>query len=190
MVAMPTPAVESPEASTGWLKTPAVFRAAADRTARERAAQDAAVAMATTAEAEARQAAGAAEAARVQAEVEAQAAAVYYADRAGYASLAAPPTMEEMLVGGSTAAGILASIFTNEQQPHSVEVASVSLQPPDGLDPHGGGHRRTQRTGDTVYVQVVTHAPTCCRSSFGYLRVPGEGLLPSRVQAAALRSPG
>jgi hypothetical protein len=92
--------------------------------------------------------------------LEAQAAAVYYADRAGYASLPAPPTMDEMLVGGSTAAGILASIFTNEQQPHSVEVASVSLQPPDGLDPHGGGHRRTQRTGDAVYVQIVTHAPT------------------------------
>jgi hypothetical protein len=93
--------------------------------------------------------------------LEAQAAAVYYADRAGYASLPAPPTMDEMLVGGSTAAGILASIFTNEQQPHSVEVASVSLQPPGGLDPHGGGgHRRTQRTGDTVYVQIVTHAPT------------------------------
>ena len=93
--------------------------------------------------------------------MEAQAAAIYYTNRAGYASLAAPPTIDEMLVGGSTAAGILASIFTNEQEPHSVEVASVSLQPPDGLDPHGGGgHRRTQRTGDTVYVQIVTHAPT------------------------------
>jgi hypothetical protein len=43
----------------------------------------------------------------------------------------------------------------------SVEVARVSLQRPDGLDPHGGGgHRRTQRTGDTVDVQIVAHAPT------------------------------
>ena len=54
--------------------------------------------------------------------------------------------------GSSVAAGMLAS---------SVEVARVSLKRPGGLNPHGGGgHRRTQRTGDAVYVQIVTHAPT------------------------------
>jgi hypothetical protein len=93
--------------------------------------------------------------------IEAQAAAIYNEDRAScphcqYPSLARPPSIDDMLVGGSPAAGILASIFTNEQQPHHVEVASMSLQQGGG----GGGHRRTQRTGDGVFVQIVTHAPT------------------------------
>ena len=99
------------------------------------------------------------------ARLETQAASVYNADPEMYPSLAAPPTLDEMMLGGSPAAGILASIFTNEQQPHSVGLASASLEPPDGLDidAHGSGcwgHRRTQRTGDAVYVQITTIAPT------------------------------
>ena len=98
------------------------------------------------------------------ASLETQAASMYNADPEKYPSLAAPPTLDEMMVGGSSVAGILASIFVNEQQPHSVELASASLEPPDGLDidAHGScwGHRRTQRTGDAVYVQITTIAPT------------------------------
>ena len=90
--------------------------------------------------------------------LEAQAAGVYYATRAKYASsLGNPPTMDEMLVGGSTAARVLASIFMDEQQPHRVEVVSASLHPNDGLYPGGRG---THNVGDAVYIETVTVAPT------------------------------
>eukprot|EP01046_Picozoa_sp_COSAG06_P047354 COSAG06_NODE_6873_length_2734_cov_3.146110_3_plen_603_part_00 len=90
--------------------------------------------------------------------LEAQAAGVYYATRAKYASsLGNPPTMDEMLVGGSTAARVLASIFMDEQQPHHVEVVSASLHPNDGLYPGGRG---THNVGDAVYIETVTVAPT------------------------------
>jgi hypothetical protein len=44
-----------------------------------------------------------------------------------------------------------------EQQPHVVYPLTIEAVASDG---DGGGHRRMQRTGDDLHVQIATHAPT------------------------------
>lgn len=95
-------------------------------------------------------------------EIEAQAAAMFATTPVEQRQLAAPPTLEEMLVGGSEAATMLSRLFTVEQQPHLVYPVSFSL---DLSADSGGGHRRAQRTGENLYVQIVTHAPTPLEAS-------------------------
>ena len=70
-----------------------------------------------------------------------------------------PPTLDEMLVDGSEANALLQSMLTREQQPHLVYPLQIDLADPAG-GKGGGGHRRLQRTGDTVSVRVLTRAPT------------------------------
>ena len=71
-------------------------------------------------------------------------------------TLAAPPTLEEMLVGDSEANALLTSMLTVEQQPHVVYPLTIEAVA------SAGGHRRMQRTGDDLHVQIqiVTRAPT------------------------------
>eukprot|EP01046_Picozoa_sp_COSAG06_P009664 COSAG06_NODE_508_length_14925_cov_18.648995_3_plen_402_part_00 len=92
-----------------------------------------------------------------RADVEAQAAAVFDATPAAERTLAAPPTLEEMLVGGSEANALLTSMLTVEQQPHVVYPLTIEAVASDG---GGGGHRRMQRTGEDLHIQIATHAPT------------------------------
>ena len=42
--------------------------------------------------------------------------------------MAAPPTLEEMLVGGSAANALLTSMLTVQQQPHVVYPLTIELQ--------------------------------------------------------------
>ena len=63
----------------------------------------------------------------------------------GTYGLTAPPTLDEMLVPGSPAAELLASMFTAEQQPH--------LALPTAIEPvtsaaGGGRHRRELQRSD------------------------------------------
>ena len=76
--------------------------------------------------------------------------------------MAAPPTLDEMLVGESAASGMLSSLFVAEQQPHTVRALNIV-----GPNP-GGGHRRAQangggggaQQGNSVAVTVAVRAPT------------------------------
>ena len=76
--------------------------------------------------------------------------------------MAAPPTLDEMLVGESAASGLLSSLFVAEQQPHTVRALNIV-----GPNP-GSGHRRAQangggsgaQQGNSVVVTVAVRAPT------------------------------
>ena len=77
----------------------------------------------------------------------------------------APPTLEQMLVPGSEASVMLATMFTTEQQPHlafptAIEHVGASSGGPGG----GGGNRRQlQRAdggADRVVITVKAVAPT------------------------------
>ena len=76
--------------------------------------------------------------------------------------MAAPPTLDEMLVGESAASGMLSSLFVAEQQPHTVRALNIA-----GPNP-GSGHRRAQangggggaQQGNSVAVTVAVRAPT------------------------------
>jgi hypothetical protein len=88
-----------------------------------------------------------------RADVEAQAAAVFDATPAAERTLAAPPTLEEMLVGGSEANALLTSMLTVQQQPHVVYPLTIEPVASDGSGGGGGGggggsgHRRRQLQG-------------------------------------------
>jgi uncharacterized coiled-coil protein SlyX len=93
-------------------------------------------------------------------EVEALALILWQGTPAEQRTLAAPPTVDEMLVSGSEANALLVSLFTVEQQPHVSYPLMIQLD--DGAGgTGGGGHRRTQRTGGSdLRVQILTRAPT------------------------------
>ena len=75
--------------------------------------------------------------------MEAQAAVRFHAVPSAYPTLAPPPKLEQMLVGGSAANALLAMMFTSEQAPHQVIPLNFSaIQPSEG-----GGHRRMQKKG-------------------------------------------
>eukprot|EP01045_Picozoa_sp_COSAG04_P012481 COSAG04_NODE_841_length_9946_cov_6.344775_9_plen_161_part_00 len=83
----------------------------------------------------------------------------------------APPTFEEMLVGGSRASAMLASLFTVEQQPSLVFPLTIEPTHDPALD-NGGGHRRTQANGggsgaqdaNSVVVTVKVEASTAAEA--------------------------
>ena len=85
--------------------------------------------------------------------------------------MASSPTLDEMLVGGSAASGLLSSLFVLEQQPHTV--SPVSIEPDEPQGPNGGGHRRAQANGggagaqqaNSVAVTVHAQAPTADEAS-------------------------
>ena len=60
--------------------------------------------------------------------------------------LAAPPTLNAMLVGGSEAAAMLSRLFTAEQRPSLVFPTTIEPAHDPTLD-GGGGHRRAQANG-------------------------------------------
>jgi hypothetical protein len=93
-------------------------------------------------------------------EVEALALILWQGTPAEQRTLAAPPTVDEMLVSGSEANALLVSLFTVEQQPHVSYPLMIQLDHGTG-GTGGGGHRRTQRTGGgDLRVQILTRAPT------------------------------
>ena len=75
--------------------------------------------------------------------------------------MAAPPTLEEMVVAGTEANEMLSSMFTAQQQPHVV-YPLIFIGDSDSAESagKGGGHRRAQHRGDRLRVRIETHAPT------------------------------
>lgn len=90
-----------------------------------------------------------------RAEAEAQAAMVWQATPLEHRTLNAPPTLDDMLVAGTAANHILASLFTLEQQPHLVYPLSWQL-----ASNRAGEHRRLQMEGDHLLVSIETRAPS------------------------------
>jgi hypothetical protein len=92
-------------------------------------------------------------------EIEAQAAAVWYATHDAGRRLQAsgesphPPTLEDMLVDDTEANRLLISLFTVEEEPHVVYPLSMQLD-------DSTGHRRLQMRGDRLVVVIDTHAPS------------------------------
>jgi hypothetical protein len=87
-------------------------------------------------------------------------------------TLVAPPTLDEMLVSGSEAEALLATMFTAQQQPHvtfPLEFHGIVGEPSAG-NVKGGGHRRQlqssgpQSQGDSILsgvrVSLKSKAPT------------------------------
>lgn len=68
-------------------------------------------------------------------------------------TLATPPSLDEMLVSGTPANALLASVFVQEQQPHLAVPAAFS----PGMQ---CAKRRLQTGGDLLHVTVDTHAAT------------------------------
>jgi hypothetical protein len=103
-----------------------------------------------------------------RAELEAAAATMFASTPGG---LAAPPTLEQMLVGGSEAGALLATMFTHEQQPHlAFPLDFEGLVTTEAGGEKGGGHRRQlqsagpQSQGEVVFsgvrVFLKAEAPT------------------------------
>jgi hypothetical protein len=105
-----------------------------------------------------------------RAELEAVAATMFAASPGGFA---APPTLEEMLVGGTEAGALLATMFTREQQPHlafPLDFEGLAPSKPGGQDEKGGGRRRQLQSegpksqGEVVFsgvrVSLKANAPT------------------------------
>ena len=84
-------------------------------------------------------------------ELEAQAAEMFRTRGTESSTLAAPPTLEQMLVGGSEANALLAAMFTREQQSH--HVMPVVIEPLAGLV--------AIRTEDFDDNSCVASAPRC-----------------------------
>lgn len=80
-----------------------------------------------------------------RADVEAQAAAVFDATPAAERTLAAPPTLEEMLVGGSEANALLTSMLTVQQQPHVVYPLTIEAVASAGGGGGGSGHHHRRQ---------------------------------------------
>eukprot|EP01046_Picozoa_sp_COSAG06_P062091 COSAG06_NODE_13873_length_1210_cov_1.848785_1_plen_362_part_10 len=114
-----------------------------------------------------------------RADVEAQAAAVFDATPAAERTMAAPPTLEEMLVGGSAANALLTSMLTVQQQPHVVYPLTIEAV----ASSSSGGHRRMQRGDDDLHVTVETHAPTASGADHAVRR------LASSVSGSLLQPP-
>ena len=76
----------------------------------------------------------------------------------GGRTLAAPPTLDEMLVGGSEAQAQLARMFVDQQPPHRIHMTEIKLI----KAAEGAGHRRlaeAHQAQDRISVTVVTVAP-------------------------------
>lgn len=95
-----------------------------------------------------------------RADVEAQAEAMFLAMPIAERTLTTAPTMEEMLVSGTAANGLLTSMLTVEQRPHVVYPLTFEAVDSAVVDAAGGGHRRTQVAGAGVRVQTQTRAAT------------------------------
>ena len=97
-----------------------------------------------------------------RAAVEAKAAAMFEAIPPNLRSTTAPPTVDEMLVPGSSASDTLASMFTVKQQPR------VSYPLEFGLCTGttstttclGSGRRMLQMQADSLHATIETHAPS------------------------------
>ena len=93
-------------------------------------------------------------------DVEAQASRMFYATPVKKRRLASPPTLPEMLVGGSEAQAQLARMFVEQQPPHVIRPTKFRRVLPPAAG--GGGHRRVQQQEsglDEIAVTVVTTAP-------------------------------
>jgi hypothetical protein len=66
------------------------------------------------------------------------------------------PTLDAMLVSGTPANALLTRMFIQEQQPQVAFPTGFALENSIG----GGSHRRTQMEGDSLRVQIETHAAT------------------------------
>ena len=82
-----------------------------------------------------------------RAEVEAMAAEMFAASPPP--GLVAAPTLEEMLVPGSEASALLATMFTSQQQPHLAYPTEVEALSAAMFGGSSGGHRRLQNQGPT-----------------------------------------
>ena len=100
-------------------------------------------------------------------EVEAQISAMFYSKATEERLLPAPPTLEEMLVGGTVAATMLATLFTEQQQPHVAFPLSFSR---DG----NTGHRRAQAGTEYLYVEMETLAPTAAEANRALEQIAAE----------------
>ena len=94
-----------------------------------------------------------------RAEVEAQGLVFWQNTPTEQRMLVAAPTVDEMLVSGSEANALLTSMFSQQQEPHVIYPLTIQLDDDTG-GTGGGGHRRTQRTGGDLRVQILAHAPT------------------------------
>ena len=92
-------------------------------------------------------------------ELEAQASSMFQATPEVHRINPNPPTMDEMLVGGTEGQAILSSMFVQQAQPHQVfpisyqEVSAQEHSMLTGANQHAGG-------GSFVAVTVVAQAPT------------------------------
>lgn len=92
-------------------------------------------------------------------DVESQAATVWHATLPDQRTLSAPPTLDDMLVNGSTANALLGDMLTVTQEPHVVYPLTYGLDG-DVRDLCGRRRRRMQMEGDDLHVTVDTHAPS------------------------------
>ena len=94
-------------------------------------------------------------------QVEAMAAAMFAATPPEERTVAASPTLEEMVTAGTAANAMLFSMLTTQQQPHVVyPLIFTGDSDTSGAGKGGGHHRRTQQRGDSLRVRIETHAPT------------------------------
>eukprot|EP01043_Picozoa_sp_COSAG02_P004473 COSAG02_NODE_117_length_35386_cov_78.819163_7_plen_608_part_00 len=89
-------------------------------------------------------------------EVESQAAAAWRVTPTAQRQLAAPPSLDDMLVIDTPANALLVSLFTVREQPHVVYPLGYVL----GSDGDDCDHRRLQTGGDRLHVTIDTHAPS------------------------------
>ena len=89
------------------------------------------------------------------------------------------PTLDEMLIGGSTENNLLASIFVDEQQPLTIHPTTFARSATIST----GGRRHLQASGDVVlHATVETHAATAAEALAGVQR------LATRLQGTLLGS--
>ena len=88
------------------------------------------------------------------------------------------PTLDEMLIGGSTENNLLASIFVDEQQPLTIHPTTFARSPTIS----NGGRRHLQASGDVLHATVETRAATAAEALAGVQR------LGTRLQGTLLGS--
>ena len=87
-------------------------------------------------------------------------------------TLSEAPSLEEMLVSGSAANALLASMFLAEQSPLSIVLVSTSTERESNSA--GSGRRRLQKSGDYLHVTVETHAATAGQAHRGVQRLADQ----------------
>jgi hypothetical protein len=131
-----------------------------------------------------------------RAELEAQAAEMFQVTPSEQRTLEVPPTLDEMLVSGSEANAMLASMFVKEQAPH--EIFPLSFQVVTNVEMQAGssseGGRRLQSKGPQsqgdviggLHVTMIVRAPTSDGATHALeeLRAERSSMFPPAATAA------